>query len=441
MRSSLIPHPSTLHLSALPPLSLYVHIPWCARKCPYCDFNSHEARDAVPEERYVEALIADLDRALPEVWGRRVHSVFFGGGTPSLFSARGIDAILAAARARLALAPDAEITLEANPGTVEAEKFRAFRAAGINRLSLGIQSFDPGHLKSLGRIHDGDEARRAIEIAWRDFDNINLDLMYGLPMQGVEEALADIDTALGFGPRHLSCYHLTIEPNTYFHRFPPKLPDDDATAEMQETIEARLAGAGYEHYEVSAYAKLQEAGGGRREVKDSAGGGDDPSLLSPLSSPAQQRGAARCAHNMNYWTFGDYLGIGAGAHGKLSFPDRIARQERVKHPDGYLRAAESGTAIRAEREVTPDEAGFEFMMNALRLNDGFPVQMFGERAGLPLTAILKELDEAERRGLITRDHARIAPTLLGRRFLNDLLQVFLSPGKARAGPGRDGGFP
>jgi oxygen-independent coproporphyrinogen-3 oxidase len=388
---------SSLHFRALPPLSLYIHIPWCARKCPYCDFNSHEARVAIPEERYVAALVADLEQALPQVWGRRVHSVFFGGGTPSLFSARGVDAILAAARARLALAPDAEITLEANPGTVEAEKFREFRAVGINRLSLGIQSFDPRHLKALGRIHDGVEARRAIEIARGNFDNVNLDLMYGLPAQTPEEAVADVEAALGYSPPHLSCYHLTLEPNTYFHRFPPSLPDDDAAAAMQEAIEAKLAAAGYDHYETSAFART----------------------------------GARCAHNLNYWSFGDYLGIGAGAHGKLSFPDRILRQERVKHPDSYMQAVESGTAVRAEREVTPGEAGFEFMMNALRLNAGFPASLFEERAGLPVTTVLKGLEEAERRGLIVRDHVRIAPTALGRRFLNDLLQIFLGPGEAK----------
>jgi len=404
--SSLVTRHSSPHFKALPPLSLYVHIPWCARKCPYCDFNSHEARAAIPEERYVAALVADLEQSLPLVWGRRVHSVFFGGGTPSLFSARGVDAILAAARARLALAPDAEITLEANPGTVEAEKFREFRAVGINRLSLGIQSFDPRHLKSLGRIHDGVEARHAIEIAKDNFDNVNLDLMYGLPAQTPEEAVADVEAALGYAPPHLSCYHLTIEPNTYFHRFPPRLPDDDAAAAMQEAIEAKLAAAGYEHYETSAFA----------------------------------RAGARCAHNLNYWNFGDYLGIGAGAHGKLSFPDRILRQERVKHPDSYMQAVESGTAIRAEREVTPGEAGFEFMMNTLRLNTGFPVSLFEERAGLPVTTVLKGLNEAERRGLIVRDHARIAPTALGRRFLNDLLQIFLGPEKPEPAPNKTGAF-
>jgi oxygen-independent coproporphyrinogen-3 oxidase len=262
-----IAHRASPSFKALPPLSLYVHIPWCARKCPYCDFNSHEARGAAPEERYVAALVADLEHALPAVWGRRVQTVFLGGGTPSLFSARGIDAILAAARARLALAADAEITLEANPGTVEAEKFRDFAAAGVNRLSLGIQSFDSRHLRALGRIHDGDEARRAIDIAQRNFENVNLDLMYGLPGQSPDEAVADVEAALGYAPAHLSCYHLTIEPNTRFHRFPPRLPDDDATSAMQDAIEARLAEAGYEHYEVSAYARRREEKGERREEK------------------------------------------------------------------------------------------------------------------------------------------------------------------------------
>jgi len=395
-------HPSP-SFRALPPLSLYIHIPWCARKCPYCDFNSHEARGTVPEERYVAALIADLEQALPEVWGRRVHSVFFGGGTPSLFSAPAIDAILAAVRARIALAPDAEITLEANPGTVEAGKFRDFRAAGINRLSLGIQSFDPRHLKSLGRIHDGREARRAIEIALRNFENVNLDLMYGLPGQTVDEARADIEAALEFAPAHLSCYHLTIEPNTYFHRFPPKLPDDDTTAAMQDAIEARLAAAGYDHYETSAFSKTVSR--------------------QPVTIEA------RCRHNLNYWMFGDYLGIGAGAHSKLSFPGRIVREARIRHPERYLESAAGGDPIQERHDVRPEEIPFEFMMNALRLNAGFAAALFAERTGLPLTATLRELEDAERRGLIERDPVRIAPTLRGRRYLNDLLQLFLAPEK------------
>jgi len=379
------------HFTALPPLSLYVHIPWCVRKCPYCDFNSHEAREPVPEQRYIDVLVADLEAALPLVWGRKVYTVFFGGGTPSVFSAAGIEQILAAARARVPLAADAEITLEANPGTFETEKFRAFRAAGVNRLSVGIQSFNPRHLKTLGRIHDDKEARAAIEIAREHFDNFNLDLMYGLPQQTTDEARADIETALSFAPPHISAYHLTIEPNTYFHRYPPALPDDDTAAEMQQAVKETLAAAGYNHYETSAYAQ-----------------------------PGRQ-----ARHNLNYWTFGDYLGIGAGAHSKLSFPDRIVRQMRYKQPQQYMESATAGNAIQEQHGVNVNEIGLEFMMNALRLNDGFPVALFEERAGMPLTAALMQLEEAERRGLIERDHQRIAPTALGRRFLNDLLQVFL----------------
>lgn len=357
----------------------------------------------VPEERYVAALIADLELALPLVWGRRVYSVFFGGGTPSLLSARAIDDVLAAVRARLPLAADAEITLEANPGTFEADKFRDFRSAGVNRLSIGVQSFNPARLKALGRIHDDMEARRAIEIAGRDFDNMNLDLMYGLPEQTVEDARTDIEAAILYAPQHVSAYHLTIEPNTYFHRFPPRLPDDDTTATMQDTIEARLADAGYEHYETSAYAKRGK----------------------PLDTRHSTLVTFRCAHNLNYWTFGDYLGIGAGAHGKLSFPDRILRQMRVKHPERYLEAVERGAPVQEEHAVEAGQVGFEFMMNALRLNDGFAIRLFVERTGMPLTAVLRGLDEAERRGFLARDHERITPTPLGRRFLNDLLQIFL----------------
>jgi len=383
--------PASPQFTALPPLALYIHIPWCVRKCPYCDFNSHEARGETPEREYLAALIADLDAALPLVWGRRIASVFFGGGTPSLLSGATIDAILAAARARLPLDPGAEITLEANPGTAEAGKFRAFREAGVNRLSIGIQSFNPRHLKALGRMHDDAQARRAIAIAARDFDNFNLDLMYGLPRQSIEDAHADIDAAVSCAPRHISAYHLTLEPNTYFHRYPPQLPGEDATAAMQDAIEARLAAAGYGHYETSAFAQP----------------------------------GARCAHNLNYWTFGDYLGIGAGAHSKISFPGRILRQMRYKRPAQYMAKAVSGGAVQEQHEVPAREVGFEFMMNALRLNEGFESRLFAERAGVPLTAVLRELDAAERRGLITRDHQRIAPTAPGRRFLNDLLQIFL----------------
>ena len=377
--------------ASLPPLSLYVHVPWCMRKCPYCDFNSHEARGEIPEERYIDALIADLDRALPLVWGRRVYTMFFGGGTPSLLSARAVDTLLSAVRARLPLAAEAEITLEANPGTFEAEKFAAFRAAGVNRLSIGIQSFDARHLRSLGRVHDDRQARAAIEIARSHFDNFNLDLMYALPGQTLLEAASDIDTALAYAPPHLSVYHLTLEPNTYFHRYPPALPDDEAAAQMQDAIAKTLCGAGYEHYETSAYAKP----------------------------------GSRSRHNLNYWMFGDYLGLGAGAHSKLSFADRVVRQARFRQPRDYMEHALTGSAVQSDETVDARELPFEFMMNALRLNGGFATSLFEERTGLPLVAALRALDEAERRGLLARDHQHIAPTELGRRFLNDLLQIFI----------------
>ena len=387
-------------LKALPPLSLYVHIPWCVRKCPYCDFNSHEVRGKsqgeAPEQDYVQALIADLELALPQIWGRRVYSVFFGGGTPSLFSAHAIEELLAAFRARLNLAADAEITLEANPGTFESAKFRDYRACGVNRLSIGIQSFNPAKLQALGRIHDGDEARRAIGIAQAHFDNINLDLMYALPQQTLHEAEQDIAAAQGFRTTHLSAYHLTLEPNTLFHRHPPPLPDSELAADMQDMIEERLAGGGYVNYETSAFAQA-----GRE-----------------------------CRHNLNYWRFGDYLGIGAGAHSKLSFPDRILRQMRYKQPREYLQKTAAGAPVQEEHALSPKDLGFEFMMNALRLADGFEVGLFAERTGLALTAVERPLQEAMQRGLITRDHARIAPTKRGQRFLNDLLQLFLPPGGA-----------
>jgi len=386
---------SGIRLNALPPLSLYVHIPWCVRKCPYCDFNSHEVRDKAqgeaPEQEYVQALIADLELALPQIWGRRVYSIFFGGGTPSLFSARSIDALLAAFRARLNLAADAEITLEANPGTFESAKFRDYRACGINRLSIGIQSFSPAKLRALGRIHDGDEARRAIGMAQAHFDNINLDLMYALPQQTLAEAEEDIGIAQSFGTAHLSAYHLTLEPNTLFYRHPPPLPDSELAADMQEMIEARLAGGGYVNYETSAFAR-----------------------------PGRE-----CRHNLNYWRFGDYLGIGAGAHSKLSFPDRMVRQMRYKQPREYLQKSVAGAPVQEEHDLSRQDLGFEFMMNALRLSEGFEVALFAERTGLPISAVERPLQEAAQRGLIQRDHARIAPTQRGRRFLNDLLQLFL----------------
>jgi len=377
-------------LAALPPLSLYVHIPWCVRKCPYCDFNSHEARGELPEQQYAQALMADLERALPSVWGRRVHTVFFGGGTPSLLSAKILDEILSGIRARVPVDPDAEVTLEANPGTFEVDKFAAFRRLGINRLSIGVQSFNARHLKALGRIHDDQEARRAIEIARTHFDNVNLDLMYALPEQSLLEAEADIAAAIEFAPQHISAYHLTIEPNTFFHRYPPPLPEEHLAADMQETIESLLAEHGYVHYETSAFAR-----------------------------PGYQS-----RHNTNYWQFGDYLGIGAGAHSKISFADRIVRQMRWKQPREYLdRVADQ--PVQQENSVTSAELPVEFMMNALRLTHGFPARLFEERTGLPLLTVRRELDEAERRGLITRTHTEVSPTLRGQRFLNDLLELFL----------------
>ena len=374
-------------LSLTIPLSLYVHFPWCVKKCPYCDFNSHEARGAIPEQDYLAALIADLESALPQVWGRRISSLFIGGGTPSLLSAKGVDQLLAQIRARLNLIPDAEITLEANPGTVEAEKFAAFRGAGVNRISLGIQSFDDRHLAALGRIHSASDARRAIEVALESFDNVNLDLMYALPQQTLGQARQDLQTALSMAPQHLSAYHLTLEPNTPFHHAPPPLPDDELSADMQEMIEETLAAAGYQHYETSAFALP-----GRR-----------------------------CAHNLNYWRFGDYLGIGAGAHGKLSSHEGIVRESRRRHPRDYL----GGDFLQERHAVSEDELAFEFMMNALRLTEGFPPRLFEERTGLPLAVASAALEKAKRQGLLIADSTHIAPTKQGQRFLNDLLQLFL----------------
>ena len=380
-----------IQLSALPPLALYIHIPWCVRKCPYCDFNSHKARGEMPQREYADALIHDLEQALPLIWGRKVQSIFFGGGTPSLLSAEILDSLLCRIRALLPLAHGLEITLEANPGTVEVEKFAAFRDAGINRLSLGIQSFDDTYLKALGRIHDGKEAYRAVEIALGSFDNVNLDLMYALPEQSPDHAIHDIRTAIACAPQHISAYHLTIEPNTAFHHRPPPIPNDDVSAEMQEAIEVELDSAGYTHYETSAFS----------------------------------RPGKPCRHNLNYWQFGDYLGIGAGAHSKLSFADRILRQARVKHPAAYLSGVDNEKHIESERTLTRHDLGFEFMMNALRLTQGFPVALFRERTGLPISTQNKALEEASRKALLLRDHMNIAPTLMGQRFLNELLQLFL----------------
>ncbi|HCN89609.1 MAG TPA: oxygen-independent coproporphyrinogen III oxidase-like protein [Oxalobacteraceae bacterium] len=384
--------PGALNLSALPPLSLYVHFPWCVRKCPYCDFNSHEANGGFPEDEYLAALRSDLENALPLIWGRKIYTIFIGGGTPSLMSAAGVDRLLSDLRTLLPLDGAAEITMEANPGTFEAEKFKSYRASGINRLSVGIQSFDARHLQALGRIHDGDEACRAVEIAQENFDNFNLDLMYALPSQTLEQARRDVATAISFAPPHLSLYHLTLEPNTFFAKHPPAIPDDDASAEMQDMIEQETAAAGYLHYEVSAYGQ-----------------------------PGRQ-----ARHNLNYWEFGDYLGIGAGAHSKLSFPHRVVRQARYKQPKAYLEHMRLGNPIQEEFEIERGEMGFEFMLNALRLCDGFQVNRFAERTGLPLSTIEHTLNAAEAKGLLYRDHKIIKPTEFGQRFLNDLQQMFLT---------------
>ena len=379
-----------------PPLALYIHIPWCVRKCPYCDFNSHENKANIQENAYIDALIADLEQASPQVWGRKIRSVFFGGGTPSLFSAEAIDKILSHVRMLTPLEYEAEITLEANPGTVDAAHFAGYKQAGVNRVSLGIQSFDDRYLNAIGRIHDKGQALAAAELALKTFDRVNLDVMYALPNQSLEDALRDAKQACALEPSHLSFYHLTLEPNTPFHRTPPSLPDEDASASMQEKIEEVLAEHGYLHYETSGFAKSGK----------------------------------QCRHNLNYWTFGDYLGIGAGAHSKLSFHDKIIRQTRHKHPNRYLEHAINGEAIDQEWSIPKDELSFEFMMNALRLIDGFELDLFEQRTGLSPMLINNKLKKAQEKGLIEQKRSPenrilIKPTLLGQRFLNELLQLFL----------------
>lgn len=377
-----------------PPLSLYIHIPWCVRKCPYCDFNSHESRyknGEIPEAAYVDAFIADLEAATPKVWGRKIKSVFFGGGTPSLFSPDAIDRILSNVRALTPLEYDAEITLEANPGTVDSAHFAGYKDAGVNRLSLGIQSFNADYLQAIGRIHDDRQAITAAELALKTFDRVNFDVMYALPQQTLAHALQDAKQAVVLGPDHLSFYHLTLEPNTPFHRTPPSLPDDDTSSDMQLEIENLLAARGYEHYETSAFAKKGQ----------------------------------QARHNLNYWQFGDYLGIGAGAHSKLSYHDKITRETRPKHPKAYMEQANAGNAIERVWEISKDELGFEFMMNALRLIDGVPLSLFQQRTGLSLTTLDAAIKTAQNKGLLTLEHGRIQPTPLGQRFLNELLALFL----------------
>ena len=385
--------PGTLQLAALPPLSLYVHLPWCIKKCPYCDFNSHEMAGAeLPEQRYIDALIADLEASLPLIWGRSVHSIFIGGGTPSLFSPGAIDRLLAELRARLRLDADCEITLEANPGTFEKDRFKAFRHAGVTRLSVGVQSFNDAHLKALGRVHDSAQAIAAVQEAAANFETFNLDIMYALPGQTLEGLEKDMRQALALSPPHISIYHLTIEPNTYFAKFPPVIPEEDLAYAMLDRITEMTAQAGMQRYEVSAYAK-----------------------------PGH-----RCFHNLNYWQFGDYLGIGAGAHSKLSFAHRIVRQVRWREPRLYIDNALAGEAVTQETEVSRADLPFEYMLNALRLRDGFKLQDFAEKTGLPVSALQTGLDEAERKGLIERDLTSLRPTERGFDFLNDLQSLFLS---------------
>lgn len=388
-------------LTALPPLSLYIHFPWCEKKCPYCDFNSHQIKDrsenskkaqGFDEARYIKALIADLETELPRIWGRQVHSIFIGGGTPSLMSADGMNELLSAIRARVNLEPDCEITMEANPGSVETDKFAGFAKAGINRVSLGIQSFQDEQLKALGRIHNGEEAKRAIEIALQHFKSVNLDLMYGLPNQTLAAAQADIETALSFKTPHLSFYNLTLEPNTYFASFPPKLPSEDEVDAIFEQNLALLEAAGYRRYEVSAYAKKDQ----------------------------------ECKHNLNYWRFGDYIGIGAGAHGKISFPDKITRQVRERHPETYMQSIESkSNALIEAREIPAKDLPFEFMLNTLRLTDGVDTITFSERTGLPLNVVAKGLDEASKKGLLDSNPNKLKATEQGLRYLNNLQEMFL----------------
>jgi oxygen-independent coproporphyrinogen-3 oxidase len=404
--------PGTLMLPSLPPLSLYVHLPWCLRKCPYCDFNSHEwgphagkasplavvgegaltARTQdLPEQRYVDALIADLEASLPLIWGRPVHSVFFGGGTPSLFSPAAIDRLVSAIRARLPLTPTCEITLEANPGTFETDRFRGFREAGITRLSVGVQSFSDEALQRIGRVHSAAQAKAALREAADCFDTFNIDLMYALPGQTLADLQDDLAQALDFAPPHLSVYHLTVEPGTWFAKHPPALPEEDVAWDMLDAITAATEAAGMRRYEVSAYARPGHG----------------------------------CVHNLNYWGFGDYLGIGAGAHGKLSFAHRIVRQVRVRNPQLYMQRAEAGNAVAQEHDVARKALPFEFMLNALRLREGFDVQDFCDRTGLPQSAIAKGLDEAQAKGLIERHAGHVQPTARGFDLLSDLQEMFL----------------
>ena len=399
--------PGTLTLAALPPLSVYVHLPWCLKKCPYCDFNSHEYRSpvptaslmqvqttpvALPEAAYLDALCADIESSLPLVWGRPVRSVFIGGGTPSLFSPAGIARLISDLRARLPLVPDCEITLEANPGTFEKDRFHAYKMAGVTRLSVGVQSFNDRHLKAIGRVHDGAQAMAAVQEAAQAFDTFNIDLMYALPNQSPQDLQHDVSTALALQPSHLSIYHLTIEPNTLFAKHEPAgLPPEDQAYDMLDLITSRTAQEGLQRYEVSAFALEGH----------------------------------RCWHNTNYWQFGDYLGVGAGAHSKISFAHRICRMVRHREPGLYMQKAMAEDAVAQSHEVSRAELPFEFMLNALRLKEGVPLEAFMDRTGMPLSAIDRSLQLAQQRGLLWVDHARIQPTEKGFDFLSDLQALFL----------------
>ena len=389
--------PGLLQLAALPPLSLYIHLPWCLKKCPYCDFNSHELQSGGVlstdlEQRYVDALVADLDASLPLIWGRTVHSIFIGGGTPSLFSPQSIDRLLGDIRARLKLTPDCEITLEANPGTFEKDRFKAFRGAGVTRLSIGVQSFNDEHLKALGRVHDGAQAIAAVQEAAQAFETFNLDLMYALPGQTIADLDKDVQTALSLAPPHISIYHLTIEPNTYFAKYPPVVPEEDAAYAMLDRLTELLGNAGLARYEVSAYAAEGH----------------------------------RCWHNLNYWQFGDYLGIGAGAHSKLSFAHRVVRHVRYREPKLYMQNALAGNAVTQDEDIKHKELAFEFMLNALRLKEGFDPAYFFERTGLSLSSLQAGLSLAVSKKLLIQTPKSIKPTERGFDFLSDLQELFLS---------------
>ena len=388
--------PGLLQLASLPPLSLYIHLPWCLKKCPYCDFNSHEVHSNGSladqlESSYIESLLADLNQSLPLIWGRTVHSIFIGGGTPSLFSPAAIESLLSQIRARVKLSADCEITLEANPGTFEKDRFKAFRAAGVTRLSIGVQSFNDVHLQALGRVHNAAQAIAAVHEAAQCFETFNLDLMYALPGQTIADLERDLQTALSLSPLHISIYHLTIEANTYFAKFPPKVPEDDEAYAMLDVITERLDKAGLSRYEVSAFAK-----------------------------PGH-----RCKHNMNYWQFGDYLGIGAGAHSKISFAHRIVRQVRFRDPHLYMTQTLTGNSIAQEEEIKHKEIAFEFMLNALRLKDGFDSNLFHERTGLAISSIQSALTQAIEKDLLIQTPKSIKPTERGFDFLSDLQEIFL----------------